>query len=265
MHAKHPSLERVRAALHLHHHPPGVRGSRCALAGLDDGLHSGGAKRVPTRRVPRKGQQRLKKRLTRGQETLDFGGSAHGICSGVDAFTYAGNVLVECCKRRPGEHAVPQLIIVFLSLGLLCSFTQDALQESWRTVHVCRGKAEEEEQDADVNGWITLAFGAFGVAFDVTCMLEFRKSHKRQGRSVNMFSAILHVGADFLRSTSTLVMSFIILSSKVDSNCVDAYTSIVIGATIIAGALVGFWKWLRLLFRLCFGWGSKEATAASVA
>lgn len=187
------------------------------------------------------------------------------ICSGVDAFTYAGNVLVECCKRRPGEHAVPQLIIVFLSLGLLCSFTQDALQESWRTVHVCRGKAEEEEQDADVNGWITLAFGAFGVAFDVTCMLEFRKSHKRQGRSVNMFSAILHVGADFLRSTSTLVMSFIILSSKVDSNCVDAYTSIVIGATIIAGALVGFWKWLRLLFRLCFGWGSKEATAASVA
>lgn len=65
-------------------------------------------------------------------------------------------------------------------------------------------------------------------------------------KSVNMFSALLHVSADFLRSTSTLIMSLLILLCKVDSTCIDAYTSVFIGITIISGAFVGFFKSLSV-------------------
>jgi len=174
------------------------------------------------------------------------------ISMGVDAFTYMGNIVVECKKRDGAKHVTSQLVIVACSLSLLCLFTVLALQESWDTVQVCRGKKEAPEGDEDeVNGWITLAFAVGGIAFDVMCMVEFHKGNQRSNngsaRSVNMFSALLHVGADFLRSTSTMVMSLVILLANVDSGCVDAYTSILIGVTILLGAAVGFFKWVKLL------------------
>jgi Co/Zn/Cd efflux system component len=171
------------------------------------------------------------------------------ISMGVDAFTYMGNIVVECRKRDGAKHVISQLVIVACSLGLLCFFTIQAMQESWDVVQVCRGKKEGDGEEDDVNGWITLAFAIGGVAFDVMCMVEFHKSNQRTGsaRSVNMFSALLHVGADFLRSTSTLVMSLLILLAHVDSGCVDAYTSVLIGVTILLGAAVGFFKWVKLL------------------
>jgi len=174
------------------------------------------------------------------------------ISMGVDAFTYLGNIVVECRKRDGETHARSQLVIVASSLGLLCYFTVDAMKESWGTIQVCMGKAEAEDED-DVNGWITLGFALGGVGFDLMCLLEFYKSNKKTGsaKSVNMFSALLHVSADFLRSTSTLVMSLLILLCKVDSTCIDAYTSIFIGITIISGAFVGFFKWIKLLITFC--------------
>jgi Co/Zn/Cd efflux system component len=170
------------------------------------------------------------------------------ISMGVDAFTYMGNIVVECRKRDGAKHVTSQLLIVACSLGLLSFFTIQAMQESWDVVQVCRGKKEGDGEEDDVNGWITLAFAIGGVGFDVMCMVEFHKSNQRTGsaRSVNMFSALLHVGADFLRSTSTLVMSLLILLAHFDSGCVDAYTSIIIGVSILAGAAVGFFKWVKL-------------------
>merc|ERR1711920_883587 len=113
-----------------------------------------------------------------------------------------------------------------------------------------QGKGPMEDVDDDVNGWITLSFALAGIAFDLACMIEFYKSGKRSeaARSVNMFSALLHVGADFLRSSSTLVMSFLILGTNFDSGCLDAYTSVLIGATILGGAAVGFFKWVKMLY-----------------
>jgi divalent metal cation (Fe/Co/Zn/Cd) transporter len=199
------------------------------------------------------------------------------ISMGVDAFTYMGNIIVECRKRKPGKHVISQLIIVACSLGLLCYFTQDALQGSWATMKECKvkrttttaapsiGEASlppEEEDGEEVNGWITLVFALGGVAFDLMCMMEFYKSNQRQEsiKAVNMFSAFLHVGADFLRSTSTTIMSLIILIGNQDSTCVDATTSLIIGATIIAGAFLGFWKWIKMLLGCIFGWERNETT-----
>merc|ERR1712228_488280 len=135
------------------------------------------------------------------------------------------------------------LIIVAFSLGLLTFFTVMAMSESVDIVLQCQGKRPMEDVDDDVNGWITLSFA-------LACMIEFYKSGKRSeaARSVNMFSALLHVGADFLRSSSTLVMSFLILGTNFDSGCLDAYTSVLIGATILGGAAVGFFKWVKMLF-----------------
>jgi len=170
------------------------------------------------------------------------------ISMGVDAFTYMGNIFVECKKRDGKKHVPSQLIVVATSLGLLTYFTILAAQESWGTVMVCQGKAAAEDED-DVNGWITLGFALGGMGFDIMCLIEFYKSNKKTGsaKEVNMFAAFLHVSADCLRSTSTLIMSLLILLGHFDSTCLDAYTSLIIGASIILGAFVGFWKWLKML------------------
>jgi len=172
------------------------------------------------------------------------------ISMGVDAFTYMGNILVECKKRDGAKHVRSQLVIVAMSLGLLTYFTATAMQESWDTVQVCRGaRPDEGGEEEEVNGWITLVFALGGIGFDIACIVEFYKSNQKTGsiKQVNMFSAFLHVGADALRSTSTLVMSLLILIAHWDSTCLDAYTSIFIGVTIIAGAFAGFFKWLKML------------------
>jgi Co/Zn/Cd efflux system component len=172
------------------------------------------------------------------------------ISMAVDAFTYMGNIVVECRKRDGAKHVRSQLIIVAGSLSLLVTFTILAMQESWDTVQVCMGKKEADGEEDDVNGWITLAFAIGGVGFDIACMVEFYKSNQKTHsvKQVNMFSALLHVSADFLRSTSTMVMSLLILLAHVDSGCADAYTSILIGVSILCGASVGFFKWVKLLF-----------------
>jgi Co/Zn/Cd efflux system component len=172
------------------------------------------------------------------------------ISMAVDAFTYMGNIVVECRKRDGAKHVTSQLVVVACSLSMLALFTILAMQESWDTVQVCMGKKEGEGEEDDVNGWITLAFAIGGVGFDIACMVEFYKSNQKTQsvKQVNMFSALLHVGADFLRSISTTAMSLLILLAHVDSGCADAYTSIIIGVSILCGAAVGFFKWVKLLF-----------------
>jgi len=169
----------------------------------------------------------------------------------VDAFTYVGNIVVEWRKRDGGDHKGSQLIVCAISLSCLLYFTYAAALESWATVQVCQGKAESDDDGDDVNGWITLAFGVGGVVFDIASLVAFYISDKKQGevRAVNMFTALLHVGADFLRSTSTVVMSLLILVGGFDSTCLDAYTSLLIGASIVAGASVGIVSWIKLLVR----------------
>jgi Co/Zn/Cd efflux system component len=181
------------------------------------------------------------------------------ISMGVDALTYMGNIVVECRKRDGTDHKGSQLIVCAISLSLLLYFTWDASQESIATIQVCRGKAPAEADEDDVNGYITLAFGAGGVIFDAISLYAFYASNRKQGdgRAVNMFTALLHVSADFLRSTSTVVMSLLILVGGFDSTCLDAYTSMLIGASIVAGGLFGLFNWFKLFLEYfgCIGGG----------
>ena len=130
---------------------------------------------------------------------------------------------------------------------MLCFFTIKAMAESWGTVQKC---GSNQDADEEVNGWITLGFAVGNIAFDIVCLTCFYKSHKKtgSGKHVNMFSAFLHVSADFLRAGTTLVLSILILTKpKVDSECMDAYASMLIGVTILGGAIVGVRKWFKLL------------------
>lgn len=171
------------------------------------------------------------------------------ISMGVDALTYMGNIVVELRKRDGRDHKGTQLIACAISLSCLLYFTYDAMQESWATVRVCQGWDSQEGSEDDVNGYITLAFALGGVFFDALCLWAFYSSNKKNGeaRHVNMFTALLHVAADCLRSTATTVMSILILWVGVDSSCADAYTSIIIGVTIIIGGVMGILSWIRLL------------------
>merc|ERR1712048_1013786 len=171
------------------------------------------------------------------------------ISMAVDAFTYMGNIIVECKKRDAGFHVRSQLIVTAISLSLLLYFTYDAAKESWGTIQICRGNAPSDGDDDDVNGYITLAFALGGVVFDAISLWFFFQSHKKTGTgaALNMFTALLHCGADCLRSTSTTVMSVLILTGAFDSTCLDAYTSLFIGATIVCGALYGVVNWFKML------------------
>jgi divalent metal cation (Fe/Co/Zn/Cd) transporter len=186
------------------------------------------------------------------------------ISMGVDALTYMGNIVVELRKRDGSDHKGTQLIACAISLSCLLYFTFDAMQESWGTVRVCQGWDSDEGDEDDVNGYITLGFALGGVVFDALCLWAFYESNKKNGeaRHVNMFTALLHVSADCLRSTSTTVMSILILWGGVDSSCADAYTSILIGVTIIGGGCVGVFNWGKLLWAFCLQRFQQKSTAS---
>lgn len=168
------------------------------------------------------------------------------ISMGVDALTYMGNILVELKKRDGTDHKGTQLIACAMSLLCLLYFTCDAMRQSWDTVRVCQGSdSDSEDEDNDnVNGDITLAFGVAGVIFDAFCLWAFYGANKKNGEAchVNMFTALLHVSADCLRSISTVIMSVLILWGGVDSSCADAYTSMLIGVTILVGGCTGIFS-----------------------
>merc|ERR1719401_504492 len=157
-------------------------------------------------------------------------------------------LLMECRKRDGGEHKLSMLIVCALSLSFLVYFTYDAGAESWDVAQACWTNTPLSEEGDDVNGWVTLAFGAGGLLFDVISVWYFRRSAKKSkdARPVNMLTAFLHVGADLLRSASTVIMSLLILLGGYDSSCLDAYTSLLIGAMILCGAVVGIFEWVKL-------------------
>ena len=97
---------------------------------------------------------------------------------GVDALTYMGNIWVECRKQDGAPHECSQVIVCLISLSCLVYFTLSASQESLQTIAECRGLAAMDLRDNDVNGSITLAFGAGGVVFDVLSLWAFCYSRR---------------------------------------------------------------------------------------
>jgi len=88
-----------------------------------------------------------------------------------------------------------------------------------------------------VPAWVPFFFGFAGIIFDVICIVAFWKNSKQSTLPVNMLAAFMHVGADFLRSTSTTIEGIIIavMSANDDQSAlVDAWNTIVVTVLIFS-------------------------------
>jgi len=160
------------------------------------------------------------------------------ISMGVDAGTYFLNMLVELCKGTL-SHRPLQLTVPVLSISVLVYFIIDAMRESLATL---RGAPSDEE---DVNPWIVFAFALWGIIFDVISLYAFRRNQKKgaDGKSINMMTALMHVGADLARSVTTLILSLLIFAGF-DSAKADAWASLVVCVIILLGAACMVCEWV---------------------
>lgn len=167
------------------------------------------------------------------------------VSMGVDAGSYVGSMLVETFKGTP-FHTPLELLVGGLSLSALVYFTINALKDTFQELSAGRfpPSSEPDEQDK-VNPLIIFGFAIFGLTFDALSLWAFARSGDKMGAQMNMWTACLHVGADALRSFTTLIMSLIIMILDVDGEVADAWTSPVLGAMILSGVAWGMFAWVK--------------------
>lgn len=162
------------------------------------------------------------------------------VSMGVDSCTYLGNIAVECHKGTKWYKPL-ELMVGGISLAILIYFTFVVMAEALGTIMGSDAGEEEEE----VNGYIMLFFACLGIIFDCVSLYAFRKEAEGTGEAANMWTALMHVGADFLRSFATFVSSILMLVFKMDTSTVDSYAALVLGITILGGALLGILELLK--------------------
>lgn len=186
------------------------------------------------------------------------------ISMGVDSGTYFLNMLVECTKGKVIYRPL-QLTVPVISIGVLVTLNFFAAQEAIGTIPLlCNhtpqwlsGTDSCAGEDADdVNPWIVFIFAVWGVIFDLISIWAFRRNVKKgagvEGASVNMMTAFAHVGADFVRSTSTFISSLLMFAGA-NTTQSDAWAAIVICVTIYAGAVFMAYEWAVDVLKYCRG------------
>ncbi|CAE7733313.1 unnamed protein product [Symbiodinium pilosum] len=76
---------------------------------------------------------------------------------------------------------------------------------------------------------------------------------------MNMRSALLHVGADLVRSMVTVAEGCLVIFFHADGRSTDAYASLIVSLTVLVGAAAGMVSWTRLSLRIL---GSQRADTA---
>jgi Co/Zn/Cd efflux system component len=116
----------------------------------------------------------------------------------------------------------------------------------------------------DVNPYIVFAFATAGLLFDLVCLWPFFvfgcPCFKRQGDEedkeadavrMNLFSALMHVMADLVRSTTTFAESILIWAFGINGDKCDTWATVVIGVTIVLGMIKPIYDWLQNLVNFC--------------
>lgn len=170
------------------------------------------------------------------------------VSMGVDALTYLGNIGMETQRGTPRE-VILELITGTVSLALLLFFTLHFMGEAMAKLQ----GSEQGDEDEQTNPYIVLAFAIWGLLFDFAAIGAFFWNHRKSesGHQVNMCTAFLHVGADFLRSSTTLVASILMLGFGFDTTKTDAWASLLVGAIILAGACTGICGIVSQLHSMC--------------
>ena len=152
----------------------------------------------------------------------------------VDALTYLLNIFVEA-REGKAFHRELQIIAPTISLSMLAYFTVSMLLEAKETLFAKAGT----EADDDVNPTIIMGFAILGIVFDAIALRAFLKDADKG--SMNMFAAFAHVGADFLRSTVTLVAAILIMRGY-DGIRTDAWACVAVTGLIFAGILFAIYE-----------------------
>merc|ERR1711860_32020 len=118
--------------------------------------------------------------------------------------------------------------------------------------------AEEDAQENPWMPWIVLLFAVLGLAFDSFSLYFFYKDSEESGKSANMFTALLHVGADFLRSGTTFISSLLMFAG-VDTAKVDSIAAIILGVSILGGAAFAMCELMRDAWQYLSGAGQENA------
>lgn len=206
------------------------------------------------------------------------------ISMAVDALSYLGNIIGEG-SDIPAQRIVLQLFFSMVSLVLLIYFNTTALIESIGIVKTSQQlDAEGDGDDAEgVEGKLVIAFAGLGLVFDAIClyayyyyakkdaqieydemMAQVEKDGEEDGAEnkkatikkpeINMLSALLHVSADLMRSTTTFIEGAILLAGGITAakqEFIDAICGIIIGVTLYLGAAYALYEWV-MTFREWF-------------
>ena len=160
----------------------------------------------------------------------------------VDSLTYLLNIFVEA-REGSRFHRELQLIVPAISLSILVYFTVDVLLEAKGTL------AGEEDDDGDPyanqpmkRAYILGGFATLGIIFDLIALRAFVKDADKG--SLNMWAAFAHVGADFVRSITTLVAAILILNGS-DGKLTDAWACVAVTWLIFGGVLFAVYEWAK--------------------
>jgi len=156
----------------------------------------------------------------------------------VDALSYFLNIWAELAPLKWKK--VMRLVIPALSLSILAFIiTYWGFPDAIQTIRGVGGDADP------IPAWVPFLFGFAGIIFDVICIVAFWKNSKKSTLPVNMLAAFMHVGADFLRSTSTTIEGIIIAVMSANDNqsaLVDAWNTIVVTVLIYIGIFYGLYE-----------------------
>jgi len=167
-----------------------------------------------------------------------------------DTLSYFLNIFAELAP--PAWKRKLQLVIPILSLTVLATLTvlafQDSLGALLKPCDIDESNPDADDSCLGPNPWIVWAFGLGGLIFDLISIWAFckNKNQKSEGKlPVNMLAAFMHVGADMIRSLTTTVEGFFLISKVWGADqgkTVDAWSCMIITVVIFIGIVFGVYE-----------------------
>mmetsp|Transcript_53477 Transcript_53477/g.106450 ORF Transcript_53477/g.106450 Transcript_53477/m.106450 type:complete len:356 (+) Transcript_53477:77-1144(+) len=200
-----------------------------------------------------------------------------GLSMFVDTATYVGNL----CAEQYGGGPFSELLASGASFAILYGVAL------WGVIESAINLGNPGDREAALSPAIVLAFGLWGLAFDFLAFLGFyrwgleslvtsaglgddasiglataqdplpeeeqpadARVEGEQKPSMNMRSAFLHVGADMLRSLTTVVEGVLVLYAGAEPRRSDAVAALVVSATILAGGCGASASWMQQAWQM---------------
>lgn len=158
----------------------------------------------------------------------------------VDTFSYGANLWAECVESKKRERN--QLIATMISILVLMGITGFVIYDSI-TILLSDGS-----DDDDVNAYIVFGFALGGLLFDLLGLIALGEGKKEEATGagdLNLHSAGMHVLADLMRSTTTLVESILIWVGVGTGASIDATAALIVSALILIPCVAMIREWFQ--------------------